>query len=616
MGKLYINDNVWGQIEIEEEFVPLLSLPEFQRLKEKKQLGFTDKNPMFHGGKHTRYEHSIGAYHLMCLLINKCETPLGQFVKISKREKIVLKLLALLHDIGHGPYSHVFEPIIGISHEKSTVDVISSLRPIIDGIFGVSITDEVLELFKNKEQTKRGIINKSSYSTFSILIAFIDIIAGAADVDRVDYIARDLLNVMGEKKDFSKIFDYITLDIVDDFPQIVFLEQGLSLLEDYFFTRFRNYKYIYFHPITLVKEDLFKKLCPRIYNSCEININIPESVIENKIASIVSDTSLNSYTRRLAYLIRYPLEDVLIKVFDNDSEINILESEIKGYINLDSSFYGRIDRKICVYDPKKNKVYIKKINDEVKDLMQVSAIIEDEISERIIVSYLDLNLLKSYLKLEGKTDAEISILIKNISKMYGKKKYEIEKKYTCTSLNDLNSARGFLNLAEGNEYITVLNEDVYYETTAPEKKLTARKRVVDSVVVYTIKASLADETSLTKRGENNYEEMSDESFLTILNQYLLQNDFATVDSLVPKMTINTTRNKTTCKFKGSIIEVAFDVSTYKSISGKKATDYMLEAELILGNPVSLCFLNSDILSLNIMDVCLESKLVRAVRMTQ
>jgi len=97
-----IRDPIHGYIEIDELITALLDTVEMQRLHRIKQLGFSYL--VYPGANHTRFEHSLGTYHLMNLILDR--------FAIAREREQELRVASLIHDVGHGPYSHVIEPLI------------------------------------------------------------------------------------------------------------------------------------------------------------------------------------------------------------------------------------------------------------------------------------------------------------------------------------------------------------------------------------------------------------------------------------------------------------------------------------------------------------------------
>ena len=117
-------DVIYGNIELEGIYEEIVKSRDFSRLKDIVQTALNSiQYPELE--RETRYEHSIGVYHLMCRTLNNLERKLSTYgLNIAKEEKELAKLAALLHDIGHGVNSHLLEEITGVSHEQRGIDII------------------------------------------------------------------------------------------------------------------------------------------------------------------------------------------------------------------------------------------------------------------------------------------------------------------------------------------------------------------------------------------------------------------------------------------------------------------------------------------------------------
>lgn len=104
---MIVND-VWGTIKIEPKYETIIESKEFIDLKNKTQLGL-NCNP---NAIHTRYQHSIGTYFLACKLIDICKNKFSEILNINKEDEEAIKCMALIHDIGHGCFSHVSEKFL------------------------------------------------------------------------------------------------------------------------------------------------------------------------------------------------------------------------------------------------------------------------------------------------------------------------------------------------------------------------------------------------------------------------------------------------------------------------------------------------------------------------
>ena len=163
-----INDPVYGFITIPSELVyDIMEHPWFQRLRRIKQLGLT--NYVYPSAHHTRFQHALGAMHLMRQAVGVLRS---KGIQISPEEAEGLGIAILLHDIGHGPFSHTLEQSIvkGLSHEDISDMFIVKLNSLFDGRLGLA-----REIFRGTHEKK-----------------FLhQLVSSQLDMDRLDYLSRD-----------------------------------------------------------------------------------------------------------------------------------------------------------------------------------------------------------------------------------------------------------------------------------------------------------------------------------------------------------------------------------------------------------------------------------------
>ena len=164
-----INDPVYGFITIDDELInQLISHPYYQRLRRINQMAMA--NVVYPGAVHSRLHHSLGAYHLMGLALTELRR---KGVDITFEEQQAAKIAILLHDIGHGPFSHALEHTLieGMHHEEISLLIIKELNTQFNGQLELALT-----IFTNKYHKK-----------------FLhQLISGQLDVDRMDYLTRDI----------------------------------------------------------------------------------------------------------------------------------------------------------------------------------------------------------------------------------------------------------------------------------------------------------------------------------------------------------------------------------------------------------------------------------------
>ena len=236
--KKIINDPVYGFITIPSALVyDLISHPYFQRLRYIKQLGMT--HLVYPGALHTRFHHALGAMHLMSLALEVLRAKGNQ---ISAEEEEAATIAILLHDIGHGPFSHALEHSLvnGIKHED-----ISSL-----------MMDKLNEEFNGQLTTAISIFKGQYHRNF-----FCQLISGQLDLDRMDYLNRDsfFTGVSEGVISFDRIIKMF--NIVDD--QLVIEEKGIYSIEKFLIARRLMYWQVYLHKTVIAGEQLLVKILAR-----------------------------------------------------------------------------------------------------------------------------------------------------------------------------------------------------------------------------------------------------------------------------------------------------------------------------------------------------------------
>ncbi|WP_199748292.1 HD domain-containing protein [Pedobacter sp. KBW01] len=236
--KKIINDPVYGFISIPSALVyDVISHPYFQRLRYIKQLGMT--HLVYPGALHTRFHHALGAMHLMCLAIGLLRSK-GH--DITEREEEAAILAILLHDIGHGPFSHALEHslVTGIKHEDISVKLMNDLNIHFEGRL-----THAIEIF-NGTYPKRFLHQ---------------LISGQLDLDRMDYLNRDsfFTGVSEGVISFDRIIKMF--NVHDD--DLVIEEKGIYSIEKFLIARRLMYWQVYLHKTVIAGEMILVKLLER-----------------------------------------------------------------------------------------------------------------------------------------------------------------------------------------------------------------------------------------------------------------------------------------------------------------------------------------------------------------
>lgn len=236
--KKIFNDPVYGFISIPYEIIyDLVQHPYFQRLRNIKQLGLT--HLVYPGALHTRFHHALGAMHLMGQAL---EVIRSKGTAISDEEAEAATIAILLHDIGHGPFSHALEHCLiqDISHEDISDWMMEQLNKQFKGKLSLAI-----EIFNDRYHKK-----------------FLhQLVSGQLDMDRMDYLNRDSFytgvseGIIG----FDRILKMLT--VVDD--ELVVEEKGIYSIEKFLISRRLMYWQVYYHKTVIAAEQLLIKILLR-----------------------------------------------------------------------------------------------------------------------------------------------------------------------------------------------------------------------------------------------------------------------------------------------------------------------------------------------------------------
>ena len=308
--KKIINDPVYGFISIPTELIfDLVEHRYFQRLRYIKQLGMT--HLVYPGALHTRFHHALGALHLMQLAV---ETLRSKGTEISAEEEEAVEIAILLHDIGHGPFSHALENTLvkGVSHE-----IISEL-----------LMDRLNKEFNGRLTLAIRIFNDTYQRHF-----LHQLVSGQLDIDRLDYLNRDsfFTGVSEGVISFDRIIKM--LNVSDD--HIVVEEKGIYSVEKFLIARRLMYWQVYLHKTVIAGEMLLVKILER---SRLLALNKFELFATPALAhflqkSVVKEAFVND-PRHLDAFIELDDTDILsaVKVWVNHSDF-ILSDLCSRFIN-------------------------------------------------------------------------------------------------------------------------------------------------------------------------------------------------------------------------------------------------------------------------------------------
>ncbi|CAI9396382.1 HD domain-containing protein [Niallia sp. Sow4_A1] len=236
-------DPVHRYIHVRDRVIwDLIGTKEFQRLRRIKQLGTTYLT--FHGAEHSRFNHSLGVYEIVRRIIDDVFEGREEW---NNNQRLLSLCAALLHDLGHGPFSHSFEKVFDLDHEEFTRRI----------ILGKTEVNKVLtKVEKDFPKKVAEVIAKTSKEKLVV-----SLISSQIDADRMDYLLRDayFTGVSYGNFDMERILRVMR----PREDQAVIKKSGMHAVEDYIMSRYQMYWQVYFHPVTRSAEVILTKILHR-----------------------------------------------------------------------------------------------------------------------------------------------------------------------------------------------------------------------------------------------------------------------------------------------------------------------------------------------------------------
>jgi HD superfamily phosphohydrolase len=241
-----IRDPLWNNIRLDPLAFELIDTPAFQRLRYVRQLGLAFL--VYPGATHSRFEHALGTYHLARRTLSLFEEH-PDFGSLGRDECQLIRAAALLHDIGHYPFSHALEEIGALNHEEVA-------RPLIcEGEVAEALRRE---LGRDAPERIVSLIRGESASPLQGLIS------GSIDLDKLDYLRRDafMCGVSYGEIDVDRLINALTLvrDPENDRLAVGMVEKGLSALESLLFAKYQMYRNVYWHHAVRSATAMYKRL--------------------------------------------------------------------------------------------------------------------------------------------------------------------------------------------------------------------------------------------------------------------------------------------------------------------------------------------------------------------
>ena len=336
MKEKVFRDPVHNYIPVEDELIyDLINSKEFQRLRRIKQLGSSSFT--FHGAEHSRFSHCLGVYYLARRVTNIFDKKYSDIW--NSNESLLTMTAALLHDIGHGAYSHTFERLFDTNHETITQQIILSPETEIN-----TILRRVSPDFPDKVAS---VINHT-YSNKQVE----QLISSQIDVDRMDYLLRDSYFTGASYGEFDLTRVLRVIRPIEN--GIAFSRDGMHAVEDYIISRYQMYMQVYFHPASRAMEVLLQNLLKRA------KYLYPK---EKEFFTVTSPHLIPFFENRVTLEDYLSLDDGVMNTYFQ----TWMQSADKSLSDLASRFINRKVFKSITFD-EKDLSNLEKLREIVKDL--------------------------------------------------------------------------------------------------------------------------------------------------------------------------------------------------------------------------------------------------------
>ena len=377
-----LKDPVHSYIHIHYEVIwNCLDSKEFQRLRRIRQLGGDFQ--VYPTAEHSRFSHSLGVYEIVRRMVTEVKSLCAE---LTEYEKVCVMLAGLLHDVGHGPFSHAFEHVTNHSHEEYTAKIIlgdTELNSILRAV-SKKMPEDIVSIIQHTHEN--DILNQ--------------IVSGQLDADRMDYLLRDSYFTATSygQFDLERILRTMRVRKTSEGRKVIVVKHtGIHSVEDYIMARYQMYWQVYYHPVARSYEAVFIQLFNRLkdifkdnkdyFEDMKVLIPFLEKVevseeeyfrldensllyccalIQDKDDVIAADLAKRLQNRELFEYVDYNEENL--------AQIQNMLRE-NGY---DEQYYLRIENiEASVYSPYKGrKILIEKLDGQIVALEKASTIVE------------------------------------------------------------------------------------------------------------------------------------------------------------------------------------------------------------------------------------------------
>lgn len=610
--KLIIRDEVHGNIELEGIYKELVQSNDFQRLKDIIQTGTSYlKYPEME--KETRFDHSIGSYYLMCKIIDNIEKKLGeQGVKVKEEEKEIAKIAMLLHDIGHGAYSHTLEKITGYSHEKRSIDIVkdedTEIHKILDKYYGEDFANKVGEflekVYDHKKQDKPLSDVKIENGKVNLENLLASLISNNIDADRLDYLVRDSkkagFKILTEVDKLIESFEFV-LDvdkIIVAIPEEKKILSDMAILE-----RARNYRDIYFCTPSVVGDHVFDFLLEELRNNPDEVTTSIDPIVRRFLTNSKAEFTTKEYMTITETPIKEALEEIqrqtqnekIKKLCDMKSitksyqELNTDKSERyirylihKAISKISENTDGIVEETRLVKPYKSNEneninVITSNGIEDYKDVKQDLINLEPFAKRTTAISKEMIRLELGVSKEEF--DKEYEKIIEEVISTVIKSKDEFELRYVLTE-GSLNAQEIKENIEEKYEIVDsakYMSNDIYYdnpetyELLENKEALRIRRGMTfhNSKETYKFKEKRATYKTYRKDIKSNFtvrrkeEEIGDSDKIENYEEFLISLGIDK-SNVEPILEVNNLRYLYTIKINGVLIDISFNNANYQN----------------------------------------------------
>jgi len=377
-----LKDPVHSYIHIHYEVIwNCLDSKEFQRLRRIRQLGGDFQ--VYPTAEHSRFSHSLGVYEIVRRMVTEVKS---LCVELTEYEKVCVMLAGLLHDVGHGPFSHAFEHITNHSHEEYTAKIIlgnTELNAILRAV-SEKLPQDIVFIIQHTHEN--DILNQ--------------VVSCQLDADRMDYLLRDSYFTATSygQFDLERILRTMRVRKTNEGRKVIVVKYtGIHSVEDYIMARYQMYWQVYYHPVARSYEAVFIQLFNRLKDIFKVDkdyfedmkvlipflekseVSVDEyfkldensllyccALIQDKEDKIAADLAKRLQNRRLFEYVDY-----------NEENLAQIKNMLKEN-NFDERYYLKIENiEASIYSPYKGrKILIEKLNGDIVALEKASTIVE------------------------------------------------------------------------------------------------------------------------------------------------------------------------------------------------------------------------------------------------